>query len=176
MKSRKRSLTRRSLGQILILATAMLMTVPIVMAQHAPKPPRKEKRIVHVRGDRAWTNTGIRLRPQDRVTLTATGKVCFSNEEKQSCVDADGWGVQSYATSWPDNCNSCDDPIKDANHAALIANVGHPDFLVGRHLTFSGKDGTLYLGINDCSFKGDYHNSGAFNVVIIIERDAVPRS
>jgi len=156
-----------------LIALAVL-TVPPAAAQHTPRPSKKERRIVHVRGNQAWVNTGIRLRPQDRVTVTATGNVCFSNGEKQSCVDADGWGVQDYPQSWPYNWNYCDDPMTTVNHAALIANVGHPDFLVGRHLTFSGKDGTLYIGINDCTFKGDYSNTGAFDVVIVIERNAVP--
>ncbi len=61
------------------------------------------------------------------------------------------------------------------NHAALIANVGHPDFLVGRRLTFSGKEGTLYIGINDCTFKGEYSNTGEFSVVIVVERGVVPQ-
>jgi len=166
---------RRSILLGTILTTVVLLTAPCAIAQH-PRPPKKEQRIVRIHGDQAWLNTGIRLRPQDRVTLKATGKVCFSNGEKASCVDPDGWGVQSYPTSWPDNWNYCDDPMTNVNHAALIANVGHPDFLVGRHLTFSGKDGALYLGINDCTFKGMYSNTGEFSIVIVVERDAVPRS
>ena len=166
---------RQAIIQTIIFVAAALLTAPFAAAQHTPRPPKKEQKIVRIRGNQAWLNTGLRLRPQDRVTIKATGKVCFSNDEKQSCVDPDGWGVKNYATSWPDNANYCDDPIKSANHAALIANVGHPDFVVGRHLTFSGKDGTLYLGINDCTFKGPYHNSGEFSVVIVVERDAVPR-
>ena len=158
----------------LILAMAAILAAPFAAAQH-PRPPKTERRIVRLRGNQAWLNTGIRLRPQDRVTIKATGKVCFSNGEKQSCVDPDGWSVQSYPTSWPDNWNYCDDPMTGVNHAALIANVGHPDFLVGRHLTFSGKDGTLYLGINDCSLKGMYSNTGELSVVIVVERNAVPK-
>jgi outer membrane protease len=159
-------------------ATALILTAmlgaPFAAAQH-PRPPRKERKIVRIRGNQAWLNTGIRLNPRDRVTIQAAGKICFSNGEKASCVDADGWGVQSYPTSWPYNWNYCDDPMTDVNHAALIANVGHPDFLVGRHLTFSGKDGTLYLGINDCTFTGKYSNTGELSVVIVVERNAVPQ-
>jgi hypothetical protein len=147
-----------------------------VVAGPPPKPPRKEQRIIAVSGAKQWVNTGIRLGPRDRVTVSATGKVCFSNGEKASCVDPDGWGVGDYPKSWPYNWNYCDDPVGTFNHAALIANVGASDFLVGRRLTFSGKDGVLYLGINDCTFTGDYHNTGEFSVVVVIEHDAVPAS
>jgi len=167
---------RHTIVPVLIVAAASLLAAPYAAAQHAPRPPKKERRIVRIRGDQGWLNTGIRLRARDRVTLEATGKVCFSNGEKASCVGPDGWDVRTYTTSWPDNRNACDDPMPAVNHAALIANVGHPDFFVGRHLTFSGKDGTLYLGINDCSLRGDYANTGEFSVVIVIERDAVPTS
>ena len=166
---------RRTIVHTMILAAVALLAAPFAAAQHAPRPPKKEQRIVRIRGNDGWLNTGIRLRPQDRVTIKATGKVCFSNGEKASCVDADGWNVRSYGTSWPANWNYCDDPMPNVNHAALIANVGHPNFLVGRHKTFSGKDGTLYLGINDCTLKGQYYNIGEFSVVIVIERNAVPR-
>lgn len=159
----------------LILLTAAALAAPNALAQHSPKPPDKEQKIVRIRGDQGWLNTRIRLRPQDRVTITATGKVCFSNGEKASCVDANGWKVRSYSSSWPDNFSYCDDPIKSVNHGALIANVGHPDFLVGRPLTFPGKDETLYIGINDCTLKGEYHNTGEFSVVIVIERNVVPK-
>jgi len=166
---------RQAIILTMVFALAALLAAPFAAAQHAPRPPKKEQRMVRIRGDQGWLNTGIRLRSQDRVTIRAAGKVCFSHGEKESCVDPDGWNVQSYATSWPDNWNACDDPMKSVNHAALIANVGHPDFLVGRHLTFSRKDGTLYLGINDCSLKGQYYNTGEFSVVIVIERGAVPK-
>ena len=166
---------RQAIIHAAIFAVAALLTAPFAAAQHAPRPPKKEQKIVRIHGNQAWLNTGIRLRPQDRVTIKATGKVCFSNDEKPSCVDPDGWGVQNYGKSWPNNWNYCDDPIRSANHAALIANVGHPDFVVGRHLTFAGKDGTLYLGINDCTFKGPYYNTGEFSVVIVVARNAVPK-
>ncbi len=167
--------SRRTILVTLILVTAAALVVPFTLAQHPPKPPEKEQKIVRLRGDQAWLNTGLRLRPQDRVTIKVTGKVCFSNGEKTSCVDAGGWNVNSYASSWAYNFNYCDDPLRSVNHAAVIANVGHPDFLVGRRLVFSGKDGALYVGINDCSFKGEYHNTGEFSVLIVVERNVVPK-
>jgi len=161
-----------------VAITTTILTAAVFLTALPPAsatPPPKEQKIVRIKGNQDWVNTGIRLLPEDRVTIKATGKVCFSNGEKASCVDADGWGVHDYANSWPDNWNYCDDPMPTINHAALIANVGHPDFLVGRRLTFSGKEGTLYIGINDCTFKGEYSNTGEFSVVIVIERGVVPQ-
>ncbi len=158
--------------------TTTILSVAVFLAAlpfASAGPPAKEQKILPVKGNQGWVNTGIRLLPEDRVTIKATGKVCFSNGEKASCVDADGWGVRDYGTSWPDNWNYCDDPMPAVNHAALIANVGHPDFLVGRRLTFSGKEGTLYLSVNDCTLKGEYWNNGEFSVIVIVERGVVPQ-
>ena len=144
-------------------------------ADHAPKLKKKETKIVKIEGNKGWVNTGIRLRPQDRVTIKASGSVCFSNKEAQSCVDPNGWQNASYATSWPDNLNYCDDPMRKANHAALIANVGHSDFFIGKQKSFSGKDGTLYLGVNDCSLTGKYYNTGSFLATITVHRGEMHR-
>jgi hypothetical protein len=40
-------------------------------------------------------------------------------------------------------------------------------------MTFSGKVGKLYLGINDCTLTGKLGNTGLFGVNIKIERDAI---
>jgi len=168
-----------------ILATAVIMSLLTFSAfsvsadGHAPTVKKKETKIVKIEGSRAWTNTGIRLRPQDRVTVKVSGSVCFSNQEPQSCVDADGWknGQSSYAQSWADNYNYCDDPMRTANHACVIANVGSNDFVIGKHKQFFGKDGVLYLGINDCTFKGKYYyNTGSFRAVITVLRDVIPHN
>lgn len=169
MQARTRSI------RILLLAAIASVFLPFAVAGHPPKPPKKETKIFNISGSKQWLNTGIRLRPQDRVTIKATGKVCFSNGEKPSCVDPTGWNVRDYGNSWPYNHNYCDDPEKGLNHAALIANVGNPNFLVGRRLVFSGKNGTLYIGINDCTMTGEFGNTGSFSVTVTIERDVVPQ-
>jgi len=45
---------------------------------------------------------------------------------------------------------------------------------VGKDITFHGKRGQLFLGINDCSFTGNCSNTGEFSAVIKVERNAVP--
>ena len=134
-----------------------------------PQLLKLEKKSVVVRGNVAWTNTGVKLKPTDKVTVTATGSVCFNNES-ESCVGPQGWPVNTYAQAWPGNWNYCDDALKLDNHAALIGEVGSNRFIIGNRQTFSGKDGVLYLGINDCTVSGEYGNTGEFTVVIQVKR------
>lgn len=60
-------------------------------AGQSPKPPAEIRKEVVVAGNRAWTNTGIKVAPGDRVTITATGKVCFDAASHESCVGPQGW-------------------------------------------------------------------------------------
>ncbi len=160
---------RKNLMILTAAITLLFCGIPQAQAKHAPKPPKKETKIVKIRGDQAWVNTGLKINPQDTVKIKASGKVYF-NKEGQSGVSPSGWPLKSYVSSWPDNWNYCDDPEPGMNHAALIGNVGHPNFFIGRKLTFTGKNGTLYIGINDCTLKGMYKNSGQFIVTITVIR------
>ncbi len=98
--------------------------------------------------------------------------MCFHGESSAACVDANGWNVSNYEEDWPNDYDECFDPIKDANHAALIANLGSADFFVGTKKEFKGKEGVLYLGINDCSFTQpeELQNTGQFEVFIKVVR------
>lgn len=154
----------------IILAAALAFCVIIaVYAQKKPIRPKVEKKVVVVKGNKAWTNTGLKVGPNDKVTITATGQVYFSGQLQGACVGPDGW-LGNYEEDWPDDYGYCFDPFPEINHAALIANIGSDDFFVGKNKAFSNKDGSLYLGINDCSFTGEYSNSGEFSAVIKIER------
>lgn len=164
-----------------VLAGALMISIflmpSLAAARKSLRSPMKEETAIHIPGDTAWVDTGISLGPRDRVSLSASeSRVCFSNGERASCVHAEGWAFRDYPESWPGDFKCCRDPMREINHAALIARVGHSVFLVGRRLTFSGKKGHLFLGINDCSFKGKYSNSGAFEVLVLVEKDAVPGS
>ena len=132
--------------------------------------PKVEQKILLVPGNQNLTSTGFTLNEKDRVTVTATGNIFFSNGDPQSKVDPEGWGRSNYIPDWQDNANYCDDPLMDENHAALIAEVDGEFFLIGKEVTFSGKAGLLYLGINDCTFTGEFYNTGQFSVVVKIER------
>ncbi|NOZ13199.1 MAG: hypothetical protein GXO69_06065 [Acidobacteria bacterium] len=162
---------RKKLFVFVTVIFVLLCGIPQAQAKHAPKRQKQETKIVKIRGNQAWVNTGLRIYPQDTVKIKASGKVYF-NKEGQSGVSPNGWPVSSYSKSWPDNWNYCDDPEPGMNHAALIGNVGHPNFFIGRQHTFSGKNGTLYIGINDCTLNGMYKNSGQFIVTITVTRGA----
>jgi len=148
-------------------------------AQEKPKPPKIEQKMFVVKGEQPWTNTNFRIRPQDRVTISASGRVYFSKGDAQSGVGPDGYQDEHgpYKEGWPGDYTQCDDPLQDANHAALIAEVNNDVFVVGSRHSFAGKDGILVLGINDCSFTPDqvFFNSGQFQVIVKIERGALKK-
>jgi len=129
-----------------------------------------EEKIVVVKGTDDWKNTRIRLYPNDKVTIRATGEVCFSTEYCHGAtVDADGWNWNTYPQDFAGDYSYCFDPMRQVNHAALIGNVGSDDFFIGKNANFTGKDGVLYLGINDCTLTENYPNSGQFEVFISVK-------
>jgi hypothetical protein len=155
--------------KIILVAALAFCVIIAVNAQKKPVRPKVEKKVVVVKGNEDWTNTGLTVGLKDKVTITATGKVWFSGQLQGACVEPDGW-LGNYEEDWPDDYGYCFDPFPEINHAALIANIGSDNFFVGKNKAFSNKEGFLYLGINDCSFKGECSNSGEFSAVIMIER------
>jgi hypothetical protein len=143
----------------------------IAAQKKAPTLPKVEKKEVVVPGNQAWMNSGLRIRPTDRVTLSASGQVWF-NADEESCVGPNGYQAEHgiYSEAWPNDYLECDDPLPGENHAALIVDLGSETFFAGQSIGFTGKEGFLYLGINDCSFTGKCPNRGEFTVMIKIER------
>ena len=132
--------------------------------------PKVEQKIMLIPGNKDMTPTGFTVHEKDQVTIKASGYIYFSDGKAQSKVDPDGWARGNYIADWGDNANFCDDPLMDENHAALIADVDGEKFPIGKEASFVGKAGLLYLGINDCTFTGDFYNTGQFSVVISIKR------
>lgn len=129
-----------------------------------------EEKIMIVKATDDWKNTKIRLYPQDEVNIRATGNICFSTEYCHAAtVDADGWDWTTYREDFPGDYSYCFDPLEQVNHAALIGNVGDDDFFIGKEANFTGKDGILYLGINDCTLTENYPNSGQLEVFISVK-------
>ncbi len=126
--------------------------------------------MVVIKGTDDWKNTRIRLYPNDKVTIRTSGEVCFSTEYcNDAVVDADGWDWNTYQADWPGDYAYCFDPLRQVNHAALIGNVGSDDFFIGKDANFTGKDGVLYLGINDCTLTDNFANSGQWEVFISVK-------
>jgi len=136
----------------------------------AVKPPRTETKLVVIKGDNDWKNTGIVLKSTDKVTITASGQVFFSDGNELSGVSPDGKNRLKYNMNWEFDSQFCNDPLMNENHAALIAKVNKNAFLLGKSKTFTGKTGQLIIGINDCTFKKDFYNTGQFQVNIKIIR------
>ena len=155
--------------KIILSAALALCVIFAVYAQKKPVRPKIEKKVVVVKGNKDWTNTGLKVGSDDRVMITATGKVWFSDQLQGASVGPDGW-PGNYEEDWPDDYGYCFDPLPGVNHAALIANIGSDNFFVGKTKAFHNKEGFLYLGINDCTFTGEFSNSGEFSAVIMIER------
>ena len=148
------------------VALVALFAPASVDSKEAPDPVNR----IFLVGDRLDAiDTGIRVRPQDLVTIRAGSQVCFSGGDEESCVRADGWPRATYAESWPGDAAACDDPFPELNHATVVAMIGEESIPVGKQNTVSGKEGRLLVGVNDCSFEGEFRNEGQFSVVIVLE-------
>jgi hypothetical protein len=157
-----------------LTSAAIFISLTFSLGAQTIKPPKVEQKIMSVPGNKNFTNTGFSIGPGDRVTITATGKVYFCEGAAASEVGPDGWPRSTFGNTWIDDYNFCADPLETIGHAALIADINNDKLLIGSKKIFSGKNGLLYLGINDCSFTGPWYNTGQFNVIIKVERNAVP--
>ena len=130
-----------------------------------------DSKIFVIKGDNDWLKTGFLLKSNDKVVIKATGEIKFSNGESHSEIGPNGYGRQAYETDFLlDDAAHCFDPMKEENHAALIGKDKQGMFLIGQSTTVTGKTGLLNIGINDCSFKTQYYNTGQFNVSIKVIR------
>lgn len=151
-----------------IILIALLIVLPTIFV-NAQKKPKIEEKMIVIQGDEGWKNTGIRISPKDKVTIKASGTVYFSDANKLSNVTPDGINLDYYEADWPLDYLECDDPMPQTNHAALIGNLGNEDFFIGNEISFNAKEGILYLGINDCTLKRQFYNTGQFEVYIKVE-------
>lgn len=148
----------------------ILFILPLILLSAECNAQVIEEKMVIVKATDDWKNTKIRIYPQDEVTIRAAGKICFSTEYCHAAtVDADGWNWNTYKEDFPGDYSYCFDPLKEANHAALIGNTGSDVFFIGKEANFTGKDGVLYLGINDCTLTENYPNSGQYEVFISVK-------
>ena len=160
---------------VLLVIVSFCATMPLYAGEKKPlKAGKVEQKIFKILGDNAWLDTGFVLNPADRVTVNATGQVFFSNGEKSSGVSPDGYNRGHYETDYSRSDNNyCGDPDENWNHAALIGKDSQGMFLLGKAKLITGKKGKFYIGINDCSFKKQYYNTGQFNVSIKVVRGGI---
>lgn len=112
---------------------------------------------VVVPGQTKWMDTGIQIRKGDKISFTATGRVQWTAGQNV--------GPEGSTTKLEAGPGRPPYPAPDIGAGGLIAKVGSgPAFAVGKTATKPAVDaGTLYLGINDNSYKD---NSGQFSVSI----------
>jgi hypothetical protein len=107
-----------------------------------------------------WTNTGWVVKKGQRIRISGTGRISLGNGR---------YSTPSGVSSLPDNNKL----VKEKPTGSLIAVIGDDNndfiFIGGSNEFVAGRDGTLFLGINE----GDLDdNSGAFDVVIEIDPPA----
>jgi len=107
----------------------------------------------------AWVDTGLDLRPGDKLTISATGTLKVRNGKSTSSVTAAGAnrGFRDLIKAYP---------VNEAGQGALIGRIGSSDtatpFLVGVSKNWtSPRVGRLFLGINK---SGNDAPDGAFHV------------
>jgi len=110
------------------------------------------------------------INPNDKVSITASGKVYSSDGNQLSGVSPRGMKRDEYEANWLLDYLECRDPLELVNHATLICKIGNEKLLVGLSKTISGKKGLLSIGINNCTFKDKLANSGKFSVTIKVYR------
>ena len=121
---------------------------------------------VSIPGDKRWVDTGMEVTAGDKLHITASGTVDFS--------DAKGIGPDGAPRSWKDTLR--DFMVPSANRGALVGQVGNDraatPFLVGADNTVTVlASGRLFLGVNQDSY---FAASGAYEVHI--DRTAAPKA
>lgn len=106
----------------------------------SPVSPKTEPRLIEVRADQAWHNTGVVLQPGDLLVIRYVSGLW--SPWPGGTYDAIGSGGDPNC-----GCNV----LKGVSHAALIGKIGEGNpFFVGANFHHRvGEAGILYLGIND---------------------------
>jgi Zn-dependent metalloprotease len=129
---------------------------PAVPQPPSEPPPKPKEQKMAIRGNQAWTNTGITVKKGQDISISATGTIIYDN--KGSSCSPDG-------ASWSDTKDK-EDPIFTKPHGGLIGRLGitgNPFFIGSKYKARVDTDGVLYLGINDKWYKG---NTGQFTITI----------
>lgn len=130
---------------------------------------------VTVRGDAAWTDTGIDVSEGDYIDIVASGSVVHDSSNPLAAVGPDGAGEEAAP---PLNTPGEGVYLYPPGHGGLIARYGDgaPVFGIGdQWADNASRSGRLQLGINDYN-SGNVdaavaNNTGAFTVRITVTRN-----
>jgi len=143
---------------LLLVAAGLLLAVEHTATANSLK--------VSVAGDKKWVDTGMDVNAGDKLHITATGTVDFSDKKGVTPAGA--------PREWKDTLR--DLMLLSAGRGALVGQVGNDraatPFLVGADGTVTMlTSGRLFLGVNQDSL---YKPTGAYEVHI--DRTAAPKS
>ncbi len=115
-------------------------------------------------GDKTWLDSGMDVKPGDRLKITASGAMHYP-QSKES-------GPEGVPRGWRDLLRIL--PVSDANHGALIGRIGDDEaarpFLVGpTRESRAATGGRLYLGLNQADSE---RPEGSIHVIVEIRRGA----
>lgn len=124
----------------------MLLKPCLRRKQKAIKTRKIEQKVVRIKGDNSWLNTGLVLRQVDWGKIKASGTVCFCNGKSHSAVESDGDHYAVYRDDYMGlGYQYCGDPGEDWNHIALIGKNNNGMFVIGKERTFPGEKGHYML-------------------------------
>lgn len=135
-------------------ALGVVMVAALGLAACGGKGVTRE---VTVAGHASWTDTGLDVQAQQRITVDASGEVAANPKDTTT---PDGFVTKPEWRKY--------NVVGEAPHMALIARIGESGkgFLVGA--AFRGPapaGGRLYLGIND---RDTRNNKGAFKAIVTV--------
>jgi hypothetical protein len=121
-------------------------------------------------GSKVWTDTGITLEPGQRIVVTATGTLRYTDAKADN-------GPEGLARNFKDLLRIL--PLNEAGRGALIGRIGDADvtqpFLLGtKKEVVSPITGKLSLGINQA---GSDTGDGSYKVTLLVyaSSDSAPR-
>lgn len=134
---------------VVVLALLGLFGLPALRGATAGSPVAEV-----VPANEQWTDSGVDLRPGQRMRITASGEISSMQGVRNG---PEGSSEDPYGISL----------LPTERHAALIAKVGDGQpFLVGRGTSHrAGDGGRLYLGVNDLAVMD---NSGYYRVEVVL--------
>jgi LssY C-terminus len=155
----------------LALALAAIVVVRSAPAQ-SPKPAERpataEKSYeLDLEASRQWMDTNIDLRAEEKLHITATGKLTYPTTDAAKSPPRT-FGPEGLARGWADLVHQF--AVPNGGHGALIGRLGSGDaaqpFLIGAESDYQAPvAGRLFLGINQ-SQKDAGSASGSFQVTI----------
>jgi TPR repeat protein len=157
-------------------AQARLAQLGPAAARPAPKPPNTGALPVpgavsiRVPANVPWTDTGIRLRSGDTVTLNATGMIAIAGDGQVSPKAPGGFRPNCAAAAKEYSGSFGTVPAPRLPCWSLIGRVGGDGmvFEVGANTTFRARSsGKLLLGVNG---DGMGRNSGYWTVAVVVQK------